>query len=540
MKSKTQPVSRTKAKGESAMQPAATSEYRDVAIEQLQESPTNPRRRFSEEGLQELAASFKTQGVLQPLLVREIADGKHEVVAGARRLRAAQLAELKTVPVRIVQLTNAAAIEAQVVENLQREDIHPLEEAVGFRSLLDLNDGQYTIASIAAKAGKSEAYVQGRIKLTELIPPIAEAFLADRITIGHTLLIAKLPASQQHEAFNAAFRQMWTSQGNTQVLIPVRELAAWIESNILLELAAAPFSKSDEALLPEAGSCANCPKRTGFNALLFSDVGKDSCTDPQCFRAKVDAHVAKAMEKKPELVQISSAWSSREGAPLGRNRYVELAVRKATRSQSTKLAPAQKPCEKMSEAIVMDGGKRGQIVKVCADPSCRIHHGNRPSPQELARGRAEERKRIEKEKLAITTRHRVLAAILERVAVPLKKADLLTVAQHLISHLPYNQTPQLAKRHKVEVDKGQASPEQALWKQIAKYDEAALSRLLLEVSLLDWAYQRYSPDAGDTLLGAAKRYRVDTEKIQKAVAREFAAKHKKQEQKATAKKKIAA
>ena len=162
---------------------------------------------------------------------------------------------------------------------------------------------------------------------------------------------------------------MWTSEGNTQVLIPVRELAAWIESNILLQLASAPFDKQDEMLVPEAGSCANCPKRTGFNKLLFADVRKDSCTDPNCFRAKVDAHVAKTMEKKPELVQISSAWSSREGAPLGRNRYVELEPRKAkTQSQSAKVSPAQKRCEKMTEAIVMDGGNRGQIVKVCADP----------------------------------------------------------------------------------------------------------------------------------------------------------------------------
>ena len=164
--------------------------------------------------------------------------------------------------------------------------------------------------------------------MSELIPPIADAFLADRITIGHALLIAKLPASQQQEAFNACFRQMWTAEGNTQVLIPVRELAAWVESNILLELAAAPFSKSDETLVPQAGSCANCPKRTRFNALLFSDVRKDSCTDPQCFRAKVDAHIAKAMEKKPELVQISSAWNNREGAPLGRKGYMELELKR--------------------------------------------------------------------------------------------------------------------------------------------------------------------------------------------------------------------
>ena len=117
-------------------------EYRNLPIAHLQESPTNPRKRFNEETLKELAASFKTQGILQPLVVREREANQYEVVAGARRLRAAQLAELKAVPVRVVQLTDAAAIETQVVENLQREDIHPLEEAVGFRSLLDLNDPQ--------------------------------------------------------------------------------------------------------------------------------------------------------------------------------------------------------------------------------------------------------------------------------------------------------------------------------------------------------------------------------------------------------------
>src|SRR5205807_9212981 len=85
----------------------------------------------------------------------------------------------------------------------------------------------------------------------------------------------------------------------------------------------------------------------------------------------------------------------------------------------------QKPCEKMAEAIVMDGGKRGQVVKVCADPACRVHHPDTPSPQQVERERAEERKRIEKEILAITTRHRILATVLQRVSAPLKKADLL-------------------------------------------------------------------------------------------------------------------
>jgi ParB family chromosome partitioning protein len=503
-------------------------EYRSVPITALAESATNPRKRFDAKSLEELAASFKTQGVLAPLLVRELEERKYEVVAGARRLRAARLAELANLPVRIVKLTDAEAIEAQVVENLQREDIHPLEEALGFKSLLELREPTYTIANIAARAGKSEAYVCGRIRLADLIQPVAEAFLKDQITIGHALLIAKLPASQQQEAFAAAFRGMWMSEGNMQVLIPVRELAVWIETNVLLQLASAPFDKQDEKLVPEAGSCANCPKRTGFNKLLFADVRKDSCTDPQCFRRKIDAHVSKTVESKPQLVQISSAWNTREGAPLGRKQYVELEIKKTkSNGASTKLPPVQKACEKMAEAIVMDGGKRGQVVKVCADPSCRVHHPNTPSPQQVERERAEERKRIEKEKLTITTRLRILATVLQRVSAPLKKSDLLEVAHYLLGHLSYSQVPALAKRHKVEVKKDSAPAQELLAKQVSKYEESELCKLLLEISLLDSAYQRSTGSRDDVLMDAAKRYRVDTEKLQKAVAKEFASKRDK-------------
>ena len=269
--------------------------------------------------------------------------------------------------------------------------------------------------------------------------------------------------------------------------------------------------------------------------ILFPDVRKDSCTSPDCFRAKIDACVKKTLETKPQLLQISSAWNSREGAPLNRNQYVELEIKKPkANGASTKLSPVQKPCDKMSEAIVMDGGKRGQVVKVCANPACRIHHPNTPSLQQVERERAAERKRIDKEKLAITTRHRVLAFILQRVSAPLKKADLLAVAHYLIGHLSYSQVPALAKRHKVEAKKDSASAQELLAKQVSKYEEADLCRLLLEISLLDSAYQRSTASRDDVLMDAAKRYRVDTEKLQKAVAEELAAKRDKKT-KATAK-----
>ena len=296
----------------------------------------------------------------------------------------------------------------------------------------------------------------------------------------------------------------------------------------MLQLASAPFDKQDETLVPEAGSCANCPKRTGFNKLLFPDVRKDSCTSPDCFRAKIDASVRKTLETKPQLIQISAAWNSREGAPLGRNQYVELEIKKPKpNGASSKLSAVQKPCDKMTEAIVMDGGKRGQVVKVCADPACRVHHPNTPSPQQVERERTEERKRIEKEKLAITIRHRILATILQRVSAPLKKADLLTVADYLIGHLSYSQIPTLAKRHKAEAKKDSASAQELLAKQVSKYDDAELCKLLLEISLLDSAYQRSTASRYDVLMDVAKRYRVDAEKLQKAVAKELAAKRDK-------------
>lgn len=113
------------------------SEYRDLPLSQLQESPHNPRKRYSESSLKELAESIKAQGVLAPLLVRELETARYEIIAGSRRFRAAQMAGGDTVPVRVVSLSDAEAQIAMAIENLQRENIHPLEEARAFVNLTD-------------------------------------------------------------------------------------------------------------------------------------------------------------------------------------------------------------------------------------------------------------------------------------------------------------------------------------------------------------------------------------------------------------------
>jgi ParB family chromosome partitioning protein len=153
------------------MNPNTATEYRDLPLAVLTESATNPRRIFEDAGLKELAESIRSQGVLSPLLVRPLTDQSFEIVSGARRYRAAKIAEASTVPVRIIYLTDAEALEAQLIESSEgkRENVHPLEEAQGFRALLNLEEPKYSIEQIAARMGKSPAYCAARLKLTSFL-----------------------------------------------------------------------------------------------------------------------------------------------------------------------------------------------------------------------------------------------------------------------------------------------------------------------------------------------------------------------------------
>jgi ParB family chromosome partitioning protein len=509
-------------------------EYRNLPVVQLQESPTNPRRRFDEHSLAELAASFTAQGVLQPLLVRIIEDDKFEVVAGARRLRAARIAALEEVPARIVELSDIEVLECQLIENGQREGVHPMEEAFAYRSMLQAEGAHYDIARIAAKIGRSQVYVATRLRLTELIPSIAEAFLADQIGVGHALEVAKLPQSEQQRAFDAVFRTVWNGGKESRVLLPVRELTGWIEQNILLSLDSVPFDKNDETLLPEAGSCANCPKRTGYNTLLFGSEVSDSCTDRNCYNAKIAKCVEKQIAEKPKLVQITTAWGAPgNGAVLGRNRYVALNLSAKNGKSKAPLSPHQKPCKQMSEAIVVDGTERGHIVKVCADPACPVHFADRhvPKPEQMAKEREQRRKELERQKLEATVRHRTLAEALKRIGAPLDRADLALVASGLLNKLEPMRKEVMARRHKL-IEKTNdkityPQVQQAIAKLLRQADEAALSKLLIEVTLLEVVDHPSQGDA-DVLNVTAKRHRVDVVKVRRAVEQEFAAKRAKQ------------
>ncbi len=174
---------------------AAAEKGRPTAapIELLRRNPDQPRRRFPEEELLELAASVKTRGVLQPILVRPApgAPGEWQIVAGERRWRAAQIAGLHEVPILVRELTDSEVLEIGIVENVQRADLDPVEEALGYQALLDRFG--HTQAEVAQTVGKSRSHVTNALRLLALPERVREHLIAGRLSAGHARAIMTAP-----------------------------------------------------------------------------------------------------------------------------------------------------------------------------------------------------------------------------------------------------------------------------------------------------------------------------------------------------------
>jgi len=397
---------------------AKQSEFQTVTIEQLYESSTNPRRVFAKDALSDLTKSVAEKGVLVPLLVRlrltggvpATLDGQftYEILAGARRFRAAKGAGLETVPVIVRDLDDIQALEVQVIENLQRQDVHPLEEAEGYKQLLER--GKYEIADLAAKVGKSESYVYQRLKLAELVPAAKKAFQEEAITAGHAILIARLQPDQQKDALG------WATDEYEKP--SVRELADMIQRDILLDLHSASFPKDQADLVKGVPACVDCPKRTGFAPALFPDVKKkDTCTDPACFHKKAESFVrltvSEAQANEKPLVQLSSEWSKPPAGTLSHDAWQDYEHKSAK-------------CPSAEEAIVMDGHSQGKTLSICRDKNCKIHGREvRESGDGSGDKYRNERLRNEKKRRnAMELRRRILRAIAEQSVQPIEKLTL--------------------------------------------------------------------------------------------------------------------
>jgi ParB/RepB/Spo0J family partition protein len=442
-------------------------EIQQIEINRLIVAVDEPRKTLDQAALRELAASIAQAGIQEPLLVRAVggAAGPFEIVAGQRRWQAAKLAGKTSVPCIVREMSDAAAREARIISNLQREDLAPLDEAEAYAKLLAAPGA--TIESIAATLGKAASYVGRRCKLLDAIEPVHEALAAGAIEVGHALELARLDQDHQRRllfamrtGYNCASSSeddeveepepdtciycgcsendacrledgtncSWLNAERTicsnpecvaQARAPkwtptpwsVAQLRSEIKRTTLRLLADAPFPL-DAEIPPQA--CAGCPKRSDNAVLLFEDCAQDTCTDAECFEAKVKiwvkSELQRADDEKRKLVMLADGYTSDRAAVSRYN--VEI------------LQPGSE-CPSVEEAIWINGNHAGHLTKICRDPKCKTHKNSLAIEREdPAKAKANRKKLLEKINAEKKYRVALLTAV-ARASVPAQAADAL-------------------------------------------------------------------------------------------------------------------
>ena len=267
-----------------------TTGYADLNLKNVFPSELNYRKKMDRKGLEELTESIKQKGVLQPIIVRPIkGNGHYEIIAGHRRYQAATAAGLETIPAIIEEFDDEAAMEVAITENSQREDVNPIDEATGFKRMIDTGTEPETIAS---KIGRTVGYVMGRVKLLDLCKEAQQAILKGKISLGHAQVLLRLRSkSEQRSLLNA----MLDGDGMTV------SGAKSIVRRHSLSLNLAPFDTND---------CLSCQYRSGNQAMLFPELkDTDECSDPACYFKKMQAHYeAQAKEKEEQGFRVIRSY----------------------------------------------------------------------------------------------------------------------------------------------------------------------------------------------------------------------------------------
>jgi len=344
----------------------------DLPLEQLRESPLNPRKHFDETRLRELADTFAGAGIIEPLVARLNGD-HYEVICGARRMRAAHLAQLGTVPVIVKSLTDAQALEIMVIENNQREDVSPLEEAEGFRQLLATG---YDLEKLAERLGRSRKYVYDRIKLQDLAPEAKLLLSVGKLTAGHAILLARLKPDEQARAIDPEDGGAFQSElGLTQEEEEVFEQALDERMDGRLKKAAAleAYSGVKPRSVRELGDWIAHhvrfrPQQAAAAAPLeFGDVAaqvEEAATKPG--RGKKVISITFEHFVQPE----ARDESDRTFGP----RSFKFADGKSHRDFTSYKTAMAKPCEHAVLGVVAVGEKYGQAFEVCiARDKCQVH-----------------------------------------------------------------------------------------------------------------------------------------------------------------------
>lgn len=320
----------------------------------------NPRKGFDEKSIDELAASIKQHGVIQPIMVRPLNDHMYDIVCGERRWRAAKLAGLEEIPANIRELTDDEAFEIAITENLQREGVHPLDEAVAYKTYQDQK--KVSIEELAAKFAKGKEYIAQRLSFNNLLPELKKDFHAGVLLVGHAVLLARLQPADQKDIM-ASCKNHHHKEGTWYD--PIDDMKDAIENQVMHELSHAGFDKKDSKLVPKAGPCILCPKRSGAG-LLFADVKeKDRCFDGACFKLKMKAHLLRQIDElvaSPNPMPAVMGSNSKEIDPEVKKKLTDNKVKLL--QEYTDYMEAPKSDKGSTMALKVCGTGAGKIVGI--------------------------------------------------------------------------------------------------------------------------------------------------------------------------------
>jgi len=356
---------------------ALDERFERLPLKHVVPSKTNPRRHFDDAYLAELARSIADKGVVQPILVRQVDAGsrkpmRFEIVAGECRYRASKLAQQTHIPAVVRLYTDEQVLELQLIENIHRKDLTPLEEARGYRALIDTNPTKHSAESIATRIGMSLAYVWDRMKLLDLVPAAQELLEQERMTVGHAILVARLKPEDQKRVIDPHERALFEDDdaelpmGQRDAKNPgkydaydgvkprsIRELQAWITDHVRFDVEhmakAAPLQFERTAERVQEASAQ--PGRGKKVIAITFDTG----------------HIADDAKSEDERTFGATSWRRADGTKKTQSIY-------RNGRTSTIDSPT---CEYAVLGTVVVGSEHyGETFQVCiARDKCRVHWG---------------------------------------------------------------------------------------------------------------------------------------------------------------------
>lgn len=523
-------------------------EYERLPIDSIVPSTTQAqarrRARFDPKAMAELVESIVQVGVMQPIVVVKIGGegGKaldamgrphYELVAGERRWQAAQQAGLATIPAVISNIERAEIVQFQVIENKQRESLHPLDEADAFKEIMDTQG--LRAEEVAERIGLSRSHVYNRLKLLDVAPAVQQALETGSIHHSAALRIARIPGKKlQEKALKIATKPNWRGDKPSD-----RELGEALQNDFMVRLDGVVFDLADARLNPQRGACTGCPHNSlndpELQAEVVSQHGANAhvCTDKPCHDAKAIEHFALRKEeilgKGGRVIEGDEAkrlkpqrWQNIDGfialdekaddddQSVGGRTYREILAGALTGPKAPAITLFLDPYDKKAKELIDEKAGAKLLKKAGVDYIEAAPRGDDEAPEAAEspeqtesrrRKEAEElAKQEERRKLELGTRQQVLKLIFAKWKGPLKKPELVAIADRL-----YQEGPMVES-----VD--------ALYEgdpATAKMNEQALLKFIV-ICLVGPAAE-YPRDNAGHLYDLAKRLKIDAAKVRKEV-----------------------